>query len=272
MRRFRSLLIHEPAIRIPGLAVTAFALHRHLPEHASIQPHQHRYSQALLYLSSKGRQVLGETEAHVEPGTLILLPPGISHAFQASERRAPLCLMINFRLKGARRHPLAVCSLQRSALSQIRDDIARLMRLQATQGEAVHWEGAPIVLQTLLLCLRAAGWLATPMPAARRPSWAIRKLLEDVSLDGSLTEMVRRSGYQRDHLNRLVKEETGLSLGQFRARRRLERAKELLAGGHSVSATAAAVGLPDQAYFARWFRRQTGSKPSGWPGARARPE
>jgi hypothetical protein len=36
MRPFRSLLIHRPDIRMPGLHIQSFALHRHLPEHALI--------------------------------------------------------------------------------------------------------------------------------------------------------------------------------------------------------------------------------------------
>jgi AraC family L-rhamnose operon transcriptional activator RhaR len=75
---------------------------------------------------------------------------------------------------------------------------------------------------------------------------------------------VQRSGYQRDHLNRLVKRETGLTLGQLRMQRRLARAKELLAQGIRVADVAEAVGVLDQNYFARWFRRQTGQPPSRW--------
>ncbi|HWA85899.1 MAG TPA: helix-turn-helix transcriptional regulator, partial [Opitutus sp.] len=93
---------------------------------------------------------------------------------------------------------------------------------------------------------------------------AMHRLLLTMPLESTLQHVVQRSGYQRDHLNRLVKKETGLTLGQFRAQRRLSRAKELLARGVKVGDVAGEIGLPDQSYFARWFRRQTGQSPSHW--------
>ncbi|WP_148218125.1 helix-turn-helix transcriptional regulator [Opitutus terrae] len=265
VRRFRSLLIDQADIRIPGLSVMTFALHRHLAEHEAIAPHRHRWCQALLYLSQQGRQAVDGAAVQVNPGTLILMPPGVAHAFRRSGRAAPLCLMINFRVRRARSRSVAVCSLTRSELSEIRHHLARLIRLQQTPGDALAWEGATLVLLTLMLCLRTAGWLGQEAGAtAIRPSRAISGLLAAMPMAGSLAETVQRSGYHRDHLNRLVRGETGLSLGQFRARQRLIRAKELLTHGVRVGEVANAVGLPDQGYFARWFRRQTGQAPSAW--------
>ena len=265
MRRFRSLLIDKADVHKPGLHVMTFAVHRHLDEHASVEPHKHTWGQAILYLSGNGRQTVAGGEARVEPGTLVLLPPGVSHAFQRTDERTPQCLMIDFRLKGARARPPVVCSLNRSELSQVRQHLAHLMKLQAGAGGELRWEGASVVLQVLTTILRAAGWLERVGPALKgKNSSAIQGLLAKVEHEGPLTAVVSRSGYQRDHLNRLVKKETGLTLGQFRAQQRLAKAKELLTQGVQVAEVATAVGLPDQSYFARWFRRQTGQAPSVW--------
>jgi AraC family transcriptional activator of pobA len=283
MRRFRSLLIDKADIRLPGLHVLTFALHRHLPEHASVEPHKHGWSQAILYLSGNGRQVLAGSEARVEPGTLVLLPPGVSHAFSRGDGRAPLCVMIDFRLKGARRREAVVCSLNRSELAQVKQQLGQLMKLPAgpgvrgsgadgaapsktsSRGDALHWEGAVAVLQVLITALRSAGWLErVAAVAGGKAGSAIQGMLAKVDHESPLGQVVQKSGYQRDHLNRLVKKETGLTLGQFRAQQRLTKAKELLGQGVQVAAVATAVGLPDQSYFARWFRRQTGQAPSVW--------
>lgn len=265
MRAFRPLLIDRANLRVPGLQIASFAVHRHLAEHASVAPHRHPWCQAIVYLSGTGEQTMGGTRARIEPGTLVLLPPGVPHAFTRRGRQAPLCLLVDFRLQGARRRPAAVCGLNRSEVSQLRARVAHLVRLQSGARNALRWEGAVPVLEVLLTLLRAAGWIervAAPERAAsdRR----VGALLSTVSHSTPLVESIRRSGYQRDHLNRLVKKETGLTLGQYRAQLRLAKAKELLEGGLTVSQAGAAVGLADQGYFARWFRRQTGQTPSAW--------
>ena len=265
MRRFRSLLIDKADVRLPGLHVLTFALHRHLREHASVEPHRHAWSQALLYLSGNGRQILGAGEARVAPGTLVLLPPGVSHAFSRAEGRAPLCVMIDFQLRGARKRLPVVCSLNRSELASIREQLGHLMKWQTGSGEALRWKGAVAVLQALITLLRSAGWIErVQAPSRGGAGKALQEMLAKMEPVGPLSEVVQRSGYQRDHLNRLVKRETGLTLGQYRAQQRLSKAKELLSHGVQVAEAATAVGLPDQSYFARWFRRQTGQTPTAW--------
>jgi len=265
MRRFRSLLIDRARIRLPGLEILSLAVHRHLPEHASIEPHRHPWSQALLYLGGHGRQRLAAREALVEPGTLVVVPPGIDHAFSRTTGRLPLCLMVNFRMTGARRRPPAVCSLTRAELAQVRQHLARLSGADGTEKRVQRWEASLTVLQLFLVLVRAAGWMARqPAGAATGADAVVREMLARMDHTEPLIAVARRSGYQRDHLNRLVKRATGLTLGQYRAQRRLEQARELLATGLQVSTVAATVGLPDPSYFARWFRRQTGQRPSQW--------
>jgi AraC family transcriptional activator of pobA len=265
MSHFRSLLINRTDIRMPGLHILAFAVHRHLKEHASVEPHRHRWCQVILYLSGQGRQVFAGGDARVQPGTLVVLPPGVSHAFQRGTDRAPLCLMIDFRLERARRCPAAVCSMNRSEIAQVRQHLAHLLRLQAGSSGVLRWESAAVILQLLITLLRAADWLErVPPPPGGAGGSVMRRMLSTVDPATPLRRVVQRSGYQRDHLNRLVKRETGLTLGQFRTQRRLARAKELLEQGVQVADVAEAVGLLDQSYFARWFRRQTGQRPSRW--------
>lgn len=264
MRRFRSLLIDKVDVRLPGLHVRTFALHRHLQEHASVDPHRHAWSQTLLYLSGNGRQKIAESEARVSPGTLVMLPPGVLHAFVRTHGPAPLCVMIDFQLKGARSLAPILCSLNRSDLAGMREQLGLLTAWPAEKG-ALRWEAAIAVLQSLTIALRASGWVKQISPGTKAgPGPAIQDLLNQLLHVPSLTEVIRRSGYQRDHLNRLVKRETGLTLGQYRAHQRLAKSKELLSQGMQVAGVATAVGLHDQSYFARWFRHQTGKRPSSW--------
>lgn len=265
MRHFRSLLIDQTDIRMPGLHVLAFAVHRHLPEHVSIEPHRHRWCQVILYLGGQGQQRFASGDVRVEPGTLVVMPPGVMHAFQRSTARTPLCLMIDFRLEGAKRNPTAVCTLNRSETSQVRQHLARLIKLQAGASGVLRWESAVVILQLLITLLRSANWLErVPAPEGGGGGSVLARLLSTVESATPLWKIVQRSGYHRDHLNRLVKKETGLTLGQYRTRQRLAKAKELLSQGIQVADVGEAVGMLDQSYFARWFRRQTGQMPSRW--------
>lgn len=269
MQRFRSLLIDRADLRVPGLHVLRFAVHRHLTEHASVAAHRHPWSQVIIYLDGAGVQTIGAAKAQIEPGSLVLLAPGQPHAFVRRQHRPPLSVLIDFRLRGARRHRSGVSVLQRAELAQIRQLVSHLLRLQGEAGPALKWEGAIPVLEMLLLALRAGGWIErTPSPAVVG-SPALSDLLAGLLQRPSLRHAIAESGYQRDHLNRLVKKQTGLTLGQYRAHLRLARAKALLEQGHQVAAAAAAVGLPDQSYFSRWFRRQTGQSPSRWRQSRS---
>lgn len=269
MQPFRSLLLDQVNVRTAGLNIVTFAVHRHLPELLSVKPHRHAWSQALLYLEGFGEQLLAEGRARAEPGTLTLIPPQTEHAFSRQRGKTPLCVMIDFHLRDVRGKAPIVATLSRSELSQVRQSIAHLLRINPVGNEAVHLECAVQVLQILSVLLRAGGWNPR-LPAVSADAGANRlvDVLASVEVDQPLVACVRKSGYQRDHLNRLLKKETGLTLGQWRAQRRLSKAKELLSAGVKVGEVALATGIPDQNYFARWFRRQTGQSPSAWTHAR----
>jgi AraC family transcriptional activator of pobA len=265
MLRFRSLLIDRVDLRLPGLGIFALAVHRHLPELNSIGLHRHGSDQALLYLSGGGWQALGRDRVAVAAGSIVAIPAGIWHGFERAEGRAPLCLAIDFRLRDGRRHLPGVSLLHRSELAQLRQSVADLRRHEMAPNGSLRCEGSALVLQILIGLLRSAGWLRRETPAPARPRRRpILALIAGADLTAPLAETVQRSGYHRDYLNTLVKRETGLTLGQHRAQRRLALAKRMLGEGVRVSEIALAAGLPDQSYFARWFRGQTGQAPTRW--------
>jgi AraC family transcriptional regulator, transcriptional activator of pobA len=240
-------------------------VHSHLPERDSVEQHTHAASQALLYLNGEGWQSLSKNRARVEPGTLIMVSPRILHSFARSGARVPHCLVIDFRFRHPGRRRTTVSTLTRSEIAQVRQALAHLARMQAESEVALHSAGAALVLQVMITLLRSAGWLPRETPhAVRNSGRAISNLLAKMEPAATLSEVIRQSGYQRDHLNSLIKRETGITLGQYRSQQRLTLAKRLLSEQHSVSGVATAVGLPDQSYFARWFRRQTGQQPSAW--------
>jgi AraC family transcriptional regulator, transcriptional activator of pobA len=264
-RRFRSLLIDRVNLRTPTLHVMKLALHSHLPERDSVEQHTHSSSQALLYLNGEGWQSLSRSKARVEPGTLVMVSPGVLHSFARLGGQVPQCVVIDFRFRHPGRRRTTVSSLSRSELAQVRQSLTTLSRMQAESPIALHSVGAALVLQIMITLLRSAGWLPREIPQALgNAGRAISDLLSKMDPATPLREVIRQSGYQRDHLNSLIKRETGITLGQYRSQQRLSLAKRLLTEQVRVSAVATAAGVPDQSYFARWFRKQTGQPPSSW--------
>lgn len=82
---------------------------------------------------------------------------------------------------------------------------------------------------------------------------------------GGIASYAEEAGISENYLSRLVKKATGRSIGSWIDIVRISRAKRLLAGSDTaVIDVAAAVGLEDQSYFARLFKKETGMTPSAF--------
>ena len=80
---------------------------------------------------------------------------------------------------------------------------------------------------------------------------------------GSITGYAQAAGISENYLSRLVKQSTARSVGAWIDIARLVKAKRLLAEtSMPIIDVASAVGLDDQSYFARFFKRETGQTPS----------
>src|SRR5262249_51834422 len=128
---------------------------------------------------------------------------------------------------------------------------------------------AAVVLDILDMALKAIGWLTPVNRFSNAKHFSISKRVERLieqhdAAHVGLTQVAEWTGYQQDHLNRLLRAECGLTLGQLRSRVRLKKAATLLSERKPVQQVAEQVGILDPNYFARWFRQQTGVTPSSW--------
>ncbi len=73
-------------------------------------------------------------------------------------------------------------------------------------------------------------------------------------------------GYNKKHLSRVFKEETGLSPGQYHTKMRIDKAKKLLEENPEILIhdLALMMGYDDAYYFSRVFKNVTGKSPSGY--------
>jgi AraC family transcriptional regulator, transcriptional activator of pobA len=265
MRLYQPLILQKLHIRVPGFHIRQFALHKHLPETTDIQLHQHAFSQLLLYLSGQGVQRIEGHSFKIRAGSLVFLPPGVEHAFHREANRRPVALALDFDWKGATGQKPRVSSLSSATLRDARQIISRISHLHTGQMGESSIHVSVEILKLMALLAHALG-LVTPAKAQSSP--VIRKvemlLNAPDCANASLRTLAQRSGHQQDHLNRLLKRQSGLTLGQLKSRNLLQKAQKLLRQPSLISDVSGVLGFNDPNYFSRWFRKQTNVSPRAW--------
>jgi AraC-like DNA-binding protein len=98
---------------------------------------------------------------------------------------------------------------------------------------------------------------------------AVNQFLESVfdpdKLPGNISSYASEAGISENYLSRLVKQSTGHSVGSWIDIVRIQRAKRMLSSTSlSVIDIASSVGVEDQSYFSRLFKKETGLTPSAF--------
>jgi len=266
MKNYRPLQFATPGIAVAGLRVRALRLNHHMPEPVWTT-HAHDHGQLLIYLTGRGRQQMGERAHPCRPGTVVYVGPGQSHAYMRQMHTAPLVLVVDLDLEITRATPHPVSLMPRANLTKVRHALQRLLTLRMPEQREHLLATASIILDILDCALTAAGWLKPVNRYAERSGKALTQFTERLleRMNGpevTLEEIARRAGYEVEALNRRLRAECGLTLGQLRSRYRLGRAQILIRQGLPMKVVAQRVGMPDNNYFSRWFRQQTGMTPS----------
>ncbi len=268
MKNYRPILLQNLAITVPGVEVRQLRLNQHTPE-AVWTAHSHDHGQLLIYLTGRGRQTADGKTYDCRPGTTIYHAAGVSHAFERALVRPPLVLVIDIDLEITRATPHPCAQMPDADLARVRTAVMRLFQnRQAEHRESMLAVGS-IMLEILDRALLAIGWIKPFNRYGDGKLMNTTKFVERVleRLDGpevTLEAIAARSGYQMDHLNRRLKTECGLTLGQLRSRHRLQRAQRLIQQGLPIQTVGERIGILDNNYFSRWFRQQTGMSPSAW--------
>lgn len=268
MKNYRPILIQDLNLQMPGIKIQRLRLNRHLPE-ARWTEHAHEHDQVLIYLMGRGQQRVDGVLYPARPGTVIHVPPGKVHAFEQHAGRQPLCLVVDVEMEEGRGVAHTSDHLTADQLTETKARLSTLFRHQHIEKREMSFRVAAVVLDILDMALKSIGWL-TPVnrfSTAKHFSNArrVERLLESKDgADVSLEDIAQLTGYQHDHLNRLLRAECGLTLGQLRSRIRLKRAVALLGEKVPIQEVGEKVGILDPNYFARWFRQQTGVSPSSW--------
>ncbi|HEX4086206.1 MAG TPA: AraC family transcriptional regulator [Chthoniobacteraceae bacterium] len=267
-------------------------------QHAAVadpaKPHEHTHHQILYYQRGGGwLEANGVTHSTVE-GSIFFIPAGVRHHFIPGPGDAPLCLALDFSIEDTGEIALGGMPMENEVavlLSLLHVETARPFQVSRRDHQLLDDCVAEIVnenekrevgyatlIQSLLLrlialCLRATQRAQGFGEHFRHTAWRYRLLTERVHAiirehaarapELTLTEAARTCGASANHLNRILRQQTGHTFHQLLLRERLARARDLLARGEmNVTEAAMSAGFNDSNYFARAFKKVHGYPPS----------
>lgn len=250
-----------------------------------IPAHDHDYYEISIVTSGRACNHTVEGVQELEPGSVIVIPPGGVHAIsQAREFQAiNLYYLAEWVANGWREHwderglvPLFLAQVLFRRPVASRPSVFNLGKKEAT---AVTEELADIqdelnrgkpsllfikaaLLKVLVRLSRAAEQGGTDFPAE---VWTVVQTIETCVENGRMFDLhalLRAWPVSPDHGSRLFRRETGLSPQEYYQRRRVQRAcAMLLDAQRSVTELAMELGFSDAAHFSRLFKKYSGLTP-----------
>ncbi|MDR3692485.1 MAG: helix-turn-helix transcriptional regulator [Fimbriimonas sp.] len=106
--------------------------------------------------------------------------------------------------------------------------------------------------------------LALPYPRGRRIDRLMAGLDSHPPDRWTPDELIRESGFSRRTVERLFRDETGMSMGQWLRRYRLLQGLKSLADGQTASRVAFDLGYSSPSAFIAMFRRELGTTPGNY--------
>jgi AraC family transcriptional regulator len=215
-------------------------------------------------LRGRARLLTDDAELPLEPGLLVLIPPGIRHGFDWDERRPCRHGYLHFDAADA---GIPLPDGIRTRRMTEHDPLA---------GLCAHllWLGAERAGPTLrfLLELFVSGPLPDDQPATALAG-PIQDLVTQLRREWSslplrrlgIDELAARIGVSRGHLSRLFQAELGLGIAACLERLRCSRAEILLTRTDiPVGSIAGQCGFADPYHFSHRFTRLYGISPSAY--------
>lgn len=249
-------ILEVPLDARPRLLVGNLATHGHYKDEFYRLPqawclHAYRYEAGLL---------VDNHPLEIRPGRVGIIPADVDIAFRF--RRYPSHhIYLHYQLDPGPRPGVPIPAMQDMALRfdgffAEMEQIVASMSGNRTRGEVKLWD--------LLWELADRHAARTPAVAGRHP--AVAKVLSTIELRlGSplrVEELAAEVDLSHNHLTRLFRQETGMTVIGYIRKRRIERARHLLA--HStrpIKSIAFEVGIPDLQHFNKLVRRELGSSP-----------
>lgn len=252
----------DPQTRVRSFAVTFPGRDRSIPHHL-VPPHSEDWHQFIYAVRGVIRVTTERFAWIVPPHRAVWIPKGLQSSLQMNGEVALRMLYIRAGPRGL----FPDCAVV-NVTPLLRELIVRANRLGALDCSKPEQARLAAVVIDELRSLRAIP-LQLPLPADPRAVRFAALVSERSQLSPPLQSLARQSGASRRTLERIFRDETGLSLGQWLRRQLVLSALAMLGAGQSVDSAAAELGYSSSSAFIAMFRKELGQTPARYLAANA---
>lgn len=217
------------------------------------------HSYAIHFYKHEATLTIGDARFEITPGSVGVIPPGVSHEYQPRGRSEHL--YAHFSLREQSGDTVPVLALQDlgpdfSSFVERFEHAVHVFRTRPAQAEARVWD---------ILWELSERTTRKELRQSRRHvalDRACRVIQTRLSESLSLADLAGPAGVSPAHLTRLFRAELGLTATDYLRRCRLERALHLLTRSEvPIKEVACEVGIPDLHAFNKVVRRGYGLSP-----------
>jgi AraC-like DNA-binding protein len=221
-----------------------------------VEPHQHIKGQ-VLFVQRGG--LICEVDGGmwmVPPSSAVWIPGGAQHLIKVTGALEGYGAFIVPEV--AAKLPLTTCAISVTPLlRELLIRSARLPLLYDDRGANMHMTA---VLLNELATAKVEN-LHLPMPTDLRLRRIIQMMIDTPENRGTVETWAEKAGMSCRSLERLVRRQTGMSLGRWRQQLRIVLAVKWLAGGATIQQVANDLGYADTPSFITMFRKALGRSP-----------
>lgn len=238
-----------------------------------IEPHSHTFFHYIYSLRGHTRLTADGEVYQTEPGSLVLLPPDVTHDIVSEDTSC--CLDLKFSCSRNLAVRLAELPRYIRTVGQRENDLIRNIFEEAVGQEPDYDEIINIRLYELLVLLlreKDGGertWLRVGHSEVACSNEVLHRVLRNV--EENLTRPIRVAelaeccGYSENYFRQIFRTYVGISPNAYINQRKIAKAKELMLYSElNVSQIAETLGYQSIHYFSRLFKKTVGIMPTDY--------